>query len=333
MLKKPVFWILVTTVLLITLCIVVANMKHDPEPDPALHSSNLIPPHEEDFIGLVTQILTENTQNADSVKSVPVGYRVHVLIPCAEDLSENDIVDIHTLYKRKNPEDVPEELSVGDIIIVKYYDIELYKPTYDDPVLSESKEPYTLRDAIEILYGDHDTLLNNKWRSPKLVELINDIENIPENFSFSLEWDNRGRSTYDSLTGKLIKERWSFEPGVHTISDYTTEYFLSDMSKAIIYYMIKGVDLDSYPDRYDPYGGDSSIPSETITLSVKYGNYSKTIICPQIKMTDYSYISFLSETTTGKKAEQYVNLIRTIVRILTESDEWKALPDYDFKEG
>ena len=57
------------------------------------------------------------------------------------------------------------------------------------------------------------------------------------------------------------------------------------------------------------------------------------IICPQIKMIDYSYISFHPENTIDKKAEQYVNLIKTIVRLLTESDEWKALPDYDHKEG
>ena len=333
MLKKPVFWIITATILLITLFIVIANLDHEPEPDPALHVSNLIPPHEVDFVGFVTQILTENIQDSDSVKTVPVGYRVHVLIPCLSDLQGNDIVDIHTLYKRKSPVDGPEELSVGDIIIVTYYDDQLYKPTYDDPALSKSKEPYTLREAKEILYGDRDTLLSNKWRSRELVKLINDIENIPEDFSFTLEWDNRRRSTYDSLTGKLIKERWSFNPGVHTISDYSTKYFLSDMSKSVIYYMIKELDLDSYPERYDPFNGDSSIPSETIVLTVKYGDYSKTIICPEIKMLDYSYISFLPENETDKKAEQYVNLIKIIVRLLTGSDEWKALPDYDFKEG
>ena len=333
MLKKPAFWITATAVLLIALFIIIANLDHEPEPDPALHASNLIPPHEVDFVGFVTQILTENVQDTGNTKTTPVGYRVHVLMPCISDLQENDIVDINTLYKRKNPEDGPEELSVGDIIIVTYYDDQLYKPTYEDPELSKSKEPYVLREAKEILYGEHDTLLNNKWRSKKLVELINDIENIPKDFSFTLEWDSNGRSTYNSLTGKLIKERWSFNPGVHTISDYTTEYFLSDMSKAVIYYMIKELDLDSYPERYDPYNGDSSIPSETVTLTVKYGDYSKMIICPQIKMIDYSYISFHPENTIDKKAEQYVNLIKTIVRLLTESDEWKALPDYDHKEG
>ena len=252
MLKKPAFWITATAVLLIALFIIIANLDHEPEPDPALHASNLIPPHEVDFVGFVTQILTENVQDTGNTKTTPVGYRVHVLMPCISDLQENDIVDINTLYKRKNPEDGPEELSVGDIIIVTYYDDQLYKPTYEDPELSKSKEPYVLREAKEILYGEHDTLLNNKWRSKKLVELINDIENIPKDFSFTLEWDSNGRSTYNSLTGKLIKERWSFNPGVHTISDYTTEYFLSDMSKAVIYYMIKELDLDSYPERYDP---------------------------------------------------------------------------------
>ena len=37
MLKKPVFWIITATALLITLFIVIANLDHEPEPDPALH--------------------------------------------------------------------------------------------------------------------------------------------------------------------------------------------------------------------------------------------------------------------------------------------------------
>lgn len=56
---------------------------------------------------------------------------------------------------------------------------------------------------------------------------------VPDDFSIVF---NFGRSTYDSETGILIKEKWTSGFFGNTVEDYTTEYYLTDDEKQKIFY-------------------------------------------------------------------------------------------------
>lgn len=88
---------------------------------------------------------------------------------------------------------------------------------------------------------------------------------IQEDYSFSLTWGVNGVSSYDSSTGKLVKN------------------------------------LNAYPEKYDPYNAPNSDqkvmtrPSQDIILVVNLGDE-----------------------------------MERIKEILLNTDEWQALPDYEF---
>ncbi len=136
-----------------------------------------------------------------------------------------------------------------------------------------------------------------------------------ENFNFSLVWGTNGQSSYDSRTGKLVKTKNATHP-----QDYVTEYKLSAEEKARIYELMRELDVTSYPDTYDPNEGWESSPPMTLILTVR-GTWYKKISAANICMTYGS---------DDPKGQRFLSTCREIVDILTETEEWKALPDYEF---
>lgn len=136
-----------------------------------------------------------------------------------------------------------------------------------------------------------------------------------EEFCFSLEWGCNGDSTYDSQTGKLIKQKVATD-----VDAYTTTLLLSDEQKAEIFRLVSDMKPETYPDEYNPITGMSS-PSRTIVLSVTYGGETKTITCEDVS---------LQNTPDGSKGKRFMAVHDKIVEIITASAEWQALPDYEF---
>lgn len=138
-----------------------------------------------------------------------------------------------------------------------------------------------------------------------------------DDFDFSLTWDCYGISSYDSKTGKLVKTTDATNP-----EDYVTTYFLTEEQKQEIFNMIRELDVTSYPDTYEPHdGGVASSPSMTLILSVNTDTIQKTITAENIALT------FASDNPAGQK---FLDVCKTIRDILTETKEWKALPEYEF---
>jgi hypothetical protein len=138
-----------------------------------------------------------------------------------------------------------------------------------------------------------------------------------DSFSFSLTWGCYGISSYDSETGKLVKTTDATNP-----EDYITTYQLTDTQKQQIYDLVKGLDVTAYPDTYNPQPeGFMSSPSMTLILSVNTGMVQKTIAAKGIVYT------FESEKSKGQK---FLDVCKVIRDILMETDEWKALPEYEF---
>lgn len=137
-----------------------------------------------------------------------------------------------------------------------------------------------------------------------------------ESFSFTLTWGCYGISSYDSSTGILIKEKNASHP-----ESYTTVYQLPEEQKLQIYQLLKELMVTAYPNSYKPHGdGVASNPSMTLILSVKTDAVNKTVTAENIAMT------FESKDIKGQR---FLSACKAIADILTESPEWKALPEYE----
>ncbi len=139
---------------------------------------------------------------------------------------------------------------------------------------------------------------------------------VPEDFSFSLTWGVCGDSSYDSKTGKLVKDAKAAKP-----EDYTTCHTLTPEEESQIYALLQTLDPASYPDRYDPQTVRSK-PSITFILSVRAYGSEKTIHAagidpwPEAKAAD-------------EKGQLFLDTCWAIYKLLTATEEWQALPDYE----
>lgn len=152
------------------------------------------------------------------------------------------------------------------------------------------------------------------WAKEK-AGVITPSANYP-NYSFSLTWNTYGISSYDSKTGTLIKTKDATNP-----KDYTTNLKLTEKQYSEIWKLIKSLDIESYPDNYNPHKGAASTPYMTLILSMKADGIDKTIT---VKETVLSY------ETNNTKGQKFLDTCKGIRDIITATDEWKALPEYEF---
>ena len=143
-------------------------------------------------------------------------------------------------------------------------------------------------------------------------------EKMPENFAFSIRWNTYGTSFYNSRTGTLVKSADATHP-----EDYTAQHHLTGEELTHIYRLIRELEPDSYPDLYDPYKQEAlSEPPHPITLTVFIGDTEK-----QIKVDNASYTNLQGTT---KKGARFLSVCGEIIALLTESEAWQALPEYEF---
>ncbi len=142
------------------------------------------------------------------------------------------------------------------------------------------------------------------------------IESFKSDFEFSLTWGTYGYSSYDSTTGTLIKSKDATNP-----KDYTTNLKLSEQQYLAVWKLIESLNIESYPDEYNPHGSGVSTPYMTLILSVKTDELEKTVT---VKETILSY------ETKNKKGQRFLDVCKGIRDILMETDEWKTLPEYEF---
>lgn len=140
-------------------------------------------------------------------------------------------------------------------------------------------------------------------------------EQVTEDFSFSLTWGAESTNSYDSTTGKMVKTFTGSET-----EDYTTYYELTTEQKELIYSHIKQLDLNSYPDIYDPHeNGKKSKPPMTLILTVRKGEKEKTIKAEKIA---YVY------EAENEKGQKFLSTCKAIHEILETTNEWQSLPDH-----
>ena len=138
----------------------------------------------------------------------------------------------------------------------------------------------------------------------------------PMGFSFRLTWGCYGESSYDSHTGRLVKTTNATNPQA-----YVTEYHLTAAQWEQVRRLIEGLDIKSYPDIYDPNRGVISSPSMTLILTVSTDEGVKTVAAENIA---------LSYESGDPKGQAFLDVCRQIRQILTDTQAWRALPDYEF---
>ena len=135
-----------------------------------------------------------------------------------------------------------------------------------------------------------------------------------EDFYFVLTWGVQKDSSYDSRTETLIKTKYVRE---RQPEEYIATYHYPDINE--IYEMAKSINVYSYADDYYPYEGSSIATNPSVDYVFEINN--KTITsedCPMMSTIPDS---------VAKRGKQYLTLLFTIMNTLTNSEEWKAMPD------
>ncbi|MBR4880542.1 MAG: hypothetical protein IKU19_01325, partial [Clostridia bacterium] len=137
-----------------------------------------------------------------------------------------------------------------------------------------------------------------------------------EYFDFFIRWTTYGISSYDSRTGLLIKTDDATRP-----EEYITCCYLPEEQMMNIRNIIEELDIESYPDEYNPHQDLASNPYMTLELTVCTESCTKTVSVPE---------TALSYETDDPKGQEFLNAFGAIVDIITHTDEWIKLPDYEF---
>ena len=151
---------------------------------------------------------------------------------------------------------------------------------------------------------------------------------VPEDFSISLSWGIYGISSYDSRTGNLIKELNPTGLFGASKDDFKAKYYLSDDEKEKIYKLLLDIDFDSYPSDYRPYEEYLCFPMSLFRITVRYKGYEKAIYSEQFPGEILSR-DYYQEIYTDKRSYNFIRLYDTLVEILTSTEEWKTMPQYD----
>ena len=161
-----------------------------------------------------------------------------------------------------------------------------------------------------------------------LQSMQNAAEITPDDFSFRISWGIYGdMSSYNSKTGKLVKSTKAKDDP----SKFVTEHKMTKKEINALYtILLKNIDVFSYPDDYDPCNAPGTvnkvrtIPYQTIIIQVEYKGAVKRIECNDICLGG-------ERTGYNDEAKAFLRAVTDIQAFLMSTDEWKALPERDFK--
>lgn len=176
----------------------------------------------------------------------------------------------------------------------------MHLPEREGPVDGKNELPET-----RIPEDDHDELNEEK---------IPIDRKMPENVSFSLTWDIYGRSSYDSATAKLVKTADAANP-----EDRVAILHLNEAQRAEIWQLLCKLNIETYPEEYDPHGGTlRSDSTMTLILTLRDGDSVKTVLAKDIAALDSS---------DDPKGQVFLDVCKAIRDMLTATEEWKALSE------
>ena len=157
---------------------------------------------------------------------------------------------------------------------------------------------------------------NNSGSSNSYSGVTPSFSVAQEDFYFVLTWGVQKDSLYDSRTGTLIKTKYVRE---RQPEEYIATYQYPNINE--IYEMAKSINVYSYADDYYPYEGSLVMTNPSM-------DYVFEINDKTITSEDCPIMSAIPDGVT-ERGKQYLTLILTIRDTLIDSDEWKAMPDFE----
>ena len=131
---------------------------------------------------------------------------------------------------------------------------------------------------------------------------------FPAAYSFSLQWGYDGMCSYDSTAGELVRGAGR------------TEYFLTESEKQEIHALLQGLDIQTYPDIYNPNPDLATSPPMTLILTVRTELWEKTVTAEGIAG------SYVSDDRMGQR---FLEVCAGIQDILEHTAAWQTLPEPD----
>lgn len=137
-----------------------------------------------------------------------------------------------------------------------------------------------------------------------------------EEFTFSLTWGVGFDSSYDSDSGTLVKTNKVIE---RSPEEYVTTFEYPSLES--LYEKAKHLSLYYYPSDYDAYDG-------VLISTSPMTNYRLTIDDKTIEARNCPIIDGYPEGLSWR-AKEFLEIVFEIRDTILNSEEWKALPDYE----
>ena len=139
---------------------------------------------------------------------------------------------------------------------------------------------------------------------------------MPEDFSFSLQWGIWGKSYYNSETGELIKSRHEKNE-----EDFKTVCFLNEEELEEVYFILHKLNLSKYDDLVIQEF-DFCAPGMRFVIEVNSKDNHYKIELPE------GICRFNPHKSS--RARKIQNAIDQITEIIYQKEEWKALPKEEY---
>ena len=136
-------------------------------------------------------------------------------------------------------------------------------------------------------------------------------EEMPEDFSFIVKWGLIGHY-YNSETGELRK---AYD------DEYRTTHLMTEEELKAVYKLIYELNVESYDDILHPSEYSSMDPAFLIELTVHAEGVDKTI---------HAYATTGFDSGITERMKKYCKTVESITKMLTDSEEWKALPEWNY---
>ena len=131
---------------------------------------------------------------------------------------------------------------------------------------------------------------------------------FPAAYSFSLQWGYDGMCSYDSTSGELVRGAGQ------------TVYFLTESEKQEIRELLQGLDIQAYPDIYNPNPALATSPPMTLILTVRTELWQKTVSAEEIAG------SYVSDDRMGQR---FLEVCAGIQDSIEQTAAWQTLPEPD----
>ena len=199
-------------------------------------------------------------------------------------------------------------LKTGDVISIRF---SFVQETYPGNVYPKDVAFVREGEESEIPEGEIRHLQAMGWR---VIDSDHPL-GIP-NYEFTLSWGAYGNHSYDSETGKLVKMKEATHP-----EDYETVHLLTEDERVRCWQYLMNSNYTAFPEGFDPDKNVASEPPSAISLSVTCEGETKKVSC-----SDSAY--FIETAEPG--VPEFFENIGEITQLLMETEEFRALPDYEF---